>query len=290
MNVSSLSGGFSYMNGHVLTMKKIVLFSFFLLGIQQSTNCVSLASSFKKLAPSFFKSKELSAPRIALITINDDMNFYQVAQHLIAVAKNRAFDGAILVVNNYDGSLGAFSVIHDLIKKVSEKKPIVCLVGQGALSCGYVIASATNYIFAHTLSDLGALGVIRQVKRYKQAKVKEDSLEADMHVELLFSGAFKSETHVFAKDLTDEQRRSLQAELDFSYAAMLDMVAKNRNLKRENYKEWAEGQVFIAPHALKLGLIDQIGTIFDAEEKIRELVVKKNSQATYGSGVTVVTL
>lgn len=272
------------------SISKMVVFVFLIFGIQQVAHSFSVHDSLKKMIPSLFKQQPLRAPRIALITINDDINFFQVSQHLVDIAKNPTFDGAILIINNNGGSLGSFSVIHDLIKKVSKTKPIVAVVGQGALSCGYLIASVTQYIFAHTLSDIGGIGVILQVNRYKQMKIKENDLEADMQVNLLYAGEFKVDTHVFAKDLSDEQKKGLQDNLNFSYNQIVTMVAENRNLKRDAYKEWAEGKKFLAPRALELGLIDQIGTIFDAEEKVREFVVKKNPQAVYGPGVTVINL
>lgn len=272
------------------SFSKMVVFVFLVFGIQQVAYSFSVHDSLKKMIPSLFQQQPPRAPRIALIAINDDINFFQVAQHLVNISKNPTFDGAILIINNNGGSLGAFSVIHDLIKKVSKTKPIVAVVGQGALSCGYLIASATQYIFSHTLSDIGAIGVILQVNRYKQMKIKENDLEADMQVNLLYAGEFKVDTHVFAKDLSDEQKKGLQDNLNFSYDQIVTMVAENRNLKRDAYKEWAEGKKFLAPRALELGLIDQIGTIFDAEEKVRELVVKKNPQAAYGPGVTVINL
>ncbi len=272
------------------SVSKMVVFVFLIFGMYQATYSFSIHDSLNKMISSLFKQQTPRAPRIAFIAINDEIKFFQVAQHLVNVAKNPTFDGVILVINNNGGSLGAFSVIHDLIKKVNKSKPIIAVVGQGALSCGYLIASATQYIFAHTLSDIGAIGVIRQISRYKQAKIKENDLEAEMQVNLLYAGEFKVDTHVFAKDLSDEQKKVLQDNLNFVYGKIVDMVAENRNLKRDTYKVWAEGKKFLAPRALELGLIDQIGTIFDAEEKVRELVVKKNPQAAYGPGVTVINL
>lgn len=157
---------------------------------------------------------------------------------------------------------GDYSVIHDMVKKLAAAKPVVCLVEGRALSCGYLVASATTTIFAHSLSDVGGMGVITWVNRYHNSRVNDGSIKTDLKQKIFSVGAFKAMYEVFSPELTEQQRSYLQEYLVKIYNSMIKIVAQNRNLSEGDYKTWAEGKIFNAQEALERGLIDQIGTIF----------------------------
>lgn len=251
------------------------------------------AFSVRDYLPTILHKEEVAIesimPKVAVIYLDEALDFKKTANNLVSAAKNKEILGIVLIINNFGGSVGAYSVIHDLIKKVSTIKPVISLICQGAYSCGYMVASASTYIFAHSLSDVGNIGVLSEITRYKNPKVKTN-LIADMNVELLQAGEFKTLHMYYAKDLLPHEKEYLQDILDQTYQKFLEMVARNRNLDITQYKEWAEGKTFIAPEALRLGLIDEIGTIFDVQQKMLSLITKKNSNVTYSDDIEFVVM
>lgn len=223
-------------------------------------------------------------PRVAIVFIQPQVNFTESILDLIGIAKNKDILGVIFVIDNNGGPLAQYSALHDVMKKMSLIKPTVSLVAGNAYSCGYLIASAANYIIAHSCSGIGSIGLLHEVARYKNAKTKGQT-EADLEVEIFQAGACKTLFNEFAKALTDEDRKYLQDNLTISYKQFLKLVAENRNLSLDNYTDWAEGKSFISCEALKRGLIDEIGTAFEAEKKIIELIRQKYPDFTFADEI-----
>jgi protease-4 len=215
-------------------------------------------------------------PQIVTIQIADPVDFNECAHKLIYAIKQSNVVGVILRINCCGGNLGDFSMLHDLIKKLSKVKPVVALVIDSAFSCGYLVASASNYIYAHSLSAVGAIGVVSWLERHSNMQIEENGFKADLKKQPFYEGEFKVIFDPTAPDLTENQRSYFQDCLFKAYKNFINLVAQNRTIDKDNYKVWAEGRVFLAQEALELRLIDGIGTIFEAEEKIKQLILDRN--------------
>ncbi len=224
----------------------------------------------------FSMSPQQRQQKVVAIEMYDPINFKECAMQLFNATKDPNVVGVILMVNSSGGSTGDFSVLHDMIKKLASMKPVVCLVMGRAYSGGYLIASAANVVLAHSVSGIGSIGVERHVDRYNNVHIKDGQIRADLKAELFKAGEFKDLGNPFSSDLNENQRSFIQAELMKKYSSFITFVAHNRHLQKDDYKTWAEGKDFDASEALELGLIDEIGTIFDAEERIKELIVRRN--------------
>ena len=246
-------------------MKKIVVS---LLLIPFSLNCYSL--------PWFSTPEPQPRQKVLLMRISDPIKFEDLQDKLYLAINQPAVVGVICIIDCGGGKATDFSVIHDMIKKLVSKKPVVSLVTGNACSGGYRVASAANIILAHTSSEIGGIGTYIEYSRYSNAHVKYKDTEADVEISLFKAGEFKAIGNPYAPELTENQRAFIQEKLMRHYDAFIDMIVQNRHIKKDEYKEWAEGKTFYAPEALELGLIDGIGTIFDAEDKIKELILKRN--------------
>ena len=233
------------------------------------------------------KTVAATVPKVRSLYLPDTLDFKQVIKDLIAAGKDSDIAGIILFIDNNGGDSGSFSVLHDLIKKIADIKPIVGLIGSSALSGGYWVSTAADYLIAHSCSDIGSIGVYSSITKLKKPKQIVD-VEAEMEVEVFIAGEFKALWHQYGKDLSEKQKAYMQSEIDMIYKKFLETVAKNRKLDPSSYKEWAEGKCFIAEQALSLGLIDEIGTIFEAEKKILELIRLKNPTMVYADDITLV--
>jgi len=176
---------------------------------------------------------------------------------------------AILIKAECPGSAsGTSQAIYneiEMLKKKYPKTPIVTLVENICASGGYYVASATDYIIAPPSAIIGSIGTTFQYlfqlhDFIDQFKVKYKSLAA---------GKYKKTTDPFV-NMTPEEEKLLQSVLNDSYEQFTIDVAKKRKLSLKNKEQWADGKIFTGNQALKLGLIDSLGSAYSAEEIIRE--------------------
>lgn len=144
--------------------------------------------------------------------------------------------------------------------------PTVAQIRQSGLSGAYWAASATDFIFASSLSDVGGIGIT-------QSYVSEDgNYEKEGFVfNSLTTGKFKD---MFSpqKPLTVEERELAERDLAISHDIFVNSVAEYRGLPVERVQELADGSSMQGEMAVGEGLIDAIGGSFEVEEYLRQLL------------------
>lgn len=164
-------------------------------------------------------------------------------------------DAIILRISSTGGSTSWFFDIYKTVKKISEKIPVVIFIDD-AISAGYLVASAGNYIVCNPMGGVGSIGTVCSVPKYENPIIQ--------------SGEHK----VCGGKLKDCQQNMLQNWVDELYSFFCQIVAKERNLNLSEKNKWADGKQFSAENALELGLIDKIGTFDDAVEKTKKLLAQ----------------
>lgn len=230
--------------------------------------------------------------KVGIIHIPDNINFPQLIKTLTEAAKNNELQGLILLIDNNGGDVGQFSTVHDLIKKITTIKPIVGLVCGSAYSCGYMIASATNYLMCSEGSNIGSIGAIVELQKFRDlhlAANPNNHLNTAVDVEIWTGGTYKAMSNPNSA-LTEIQRNYIKEFVEKTYQYFINLVARNRNLSAENYMDWADAKIFMGYEAVELGLVDEIGTILDAEQKVLELIKQKSPDASFESTIETVEL
>lgn len=227
-------------------------------------------------------------PCIASIFINNEIVFTQIMNDLQNAANNSSVHGILLLIDNYGGSTGNYSAVHDMVKKVATMKPVVGLIVGNAFSGGYWVASACDYLICPSCSELGSIGSMYEITKYKDAKVT-GNLEALLDIDVITAGEYKGLTHPH-KAWTDKHRTFIKEHTQKMYMLFAKSVAQNRKLDMAKCEEWADAKVFLSPEALELGLVDQIGTIFEAEDKLRELIHARNPDIIFEKEITYLKL
>ena len=171
---------------------------------------------------------------------------------LIAAVDDTSVDEVILKIESPGGIVYGVAEIHDLIKDLKKTKPINAYVNGMACSAFYWIPTACTNIYAYMQSDVGSIGVYMLHVDYSQ-HLKEMGIK----VEYIQAGKYKTAGNQY-EPLTKESRTYLQEGIDQIYDDFTKTVSDSRNLKIEEQSKWAEGKVFEAREALKLGLIDKI--------------------------------
>jgi protease IV len=223
-------------------------------------------------------------PRIAVIDFSNTVDLVRLEKLLINIAKDQTIQGVLLTINHKGGG-NEVIVIHDLIWRLKRVKPVVGLIRGDAFSAGYWVASAVDYLIAHTASEVGNIGVVREVHRWQPTTIKHGEYEATAKIHLLKAGKYKALGNPWSDDLSEDETIYIQADIDAVYELFKRTVAVNRSLDLAQADDWANGKTFMALKALELKLIDEIGTVFEAESKLVELIQNKNPDCLISNNV-----
>lgn len=184
---------------------------------------------------------------------------------------NRAKDdekikAIILRVNSPGGSSAASDAIYRELKKFEEtKKPVVVSMADIAASGGYYISAIADQIYANPSTITGSIGVIMQFQNLQELY---DKLGIDSKV--FKSGPYKDMGNPDRK-LTSEEKNILQNMVNDVYQEFIKAVSEGRDMPKSKVKEIADGRIFTGKKAKELGLVDKLGTFYDAVEKTAKL-------------------
>ncbi len=148
--------------------------------------------------------------------------------------------------------VGGESLMRGL-RRVSETKPVIAVMGEMATSGGYMTALGADHIIANPGTITGSIGVIMQT-----ADVTELLDMLGIRPEVLKSGPFKAQPNPMER-FTDEAREAVQALIMDSFQQFVGMVAERRGRDREEILALADGRIFTGRQALENGLIDALG-------------------------------
>ncbi len=168
----------------------------------------------------------------------------------------------ILRINSPGGSVTATQEVGDEIKKIRAKgKLVVTSMGDIAASGGYWLAACTDKIYANSTTLTGSIGVYISYSNweelYKKIGVKSDKIKSGVHKDILAND----------RPMTEEERQLIQNIVDENYDEFVNVVAEGRKLDRLRVKELADGRIYSGRQAKELGLVDELGNLYDVVDK-----------------------
>lgn len=164
----------------------------------------------------------------------------------------------VLRVNSPGGTPVAAEEIISQINKTRTVKPVVISMGDIATSAAYYISSQANRIVANPDTFTGSIGVIWTFKNKSKAY---DDLGVTVYVAK--SGNFKDMGSDW-RGLTDSEKSYVNAIINESYDRFVDNVATGRNLPVDKVREIADGRIYTGTAAKEMGLVDDLGGLYDA--------------------------
>ena len=189
-------------------------------------------------------------------------------EKLQKAARDKDVKAVVLRINSPGGTVsGSDLMYHELIefRKHTKKPVIACILDVGA-SGGYYLACGSDGIVASPACVTGSIGTIMQTVSFA-GTMKILGIRA----EAIKSGELKDMGSPF-KDLEPKEREVLKGLIMHFYGNFLDVVQKARpKLARAKLEQLADGRVFTAQEAKKVGLIDRIGYLPDAIRWAKEL-------------------
>jgi len=181
--------------------------------------------------------------------------------------KDKKIKAVLLKINSPGGTVTASDIIYHELRRFKEKtgaKIIVSMMDLAA-SGGYYISLPADYIMAHPTTVTGSIGVIAM--RPELSGLME---KIGVDVTLNKTGKNKDMGSWFRKQ-TKEEESLIQDIIDNMDQRFIGLVKKHRKLTPSAEQEVATARVFVADEALKLGLVDSIGYINDALEKVKKI-------------------
>lgn len=164
----------------------------------------------------------------------------------------------VLRVNSPGGSVIASDIIRDELAAAKAKDiPVIVSMGDVAASGGVWVSTPAETIFAEPTTITGSIGVA----------IAFPTLENVFdYIGVNFDGVTTSEHAGWGVN------QAVDAKLDAvfarwassAYQRFIDTVANSREKDPEYIRSIAGGRVWLAPRALELGLIDELGTLEDA--------------------------
>ena len=179
-------------------------------------------------------------------------------------------------MNMLDGGehciVGKTTQIRHALKLVKAKKPVVVSMGGMAASGGYWISSPANYIFAEPTTITGSIGIFGLIPNFSGLVTDKLGVTFDGVTTNKFSDY---ETDLILGKDNDEIMKHLQTYINQGYLQFLDIVSEGRGIKPAEVDSIGQGRVWLATDALKIKLVDQLGSLDDAVKKAAELAKAK---------------
>lgn len=195
-----------------------------------------------------------------------------VGQLLDRALEDRRIRAVVLEIDSPGGEVTATEELYYRLLTLREHKPLIVTVGDLAASGGYYMAAAGDYVYAKPASLVGNVGVISFLPPADQQRFADE--------DYVSTGPFK---------FSGGSRGDFVRQIELMKLAFLEAVYAQRGDRLAVDRETlAGGEVFMGLQAVRLGLVDELGSrseaIFKAGQMARlaHYQVLDVNQAVYG--------
>ena len=165
----------------------------------------------------------------------------------------------ILRIDTPGGDALAANIVHRELKLLKEVKPLIVSMGDQATSGGYWMACAGDYIFGSSATLTGSIGAYAIA--YNGQKGLNKWLKVNVETVRTHSS---SDAGSIYRPMSAFELAKIQKEIDDTYRQFVGTVSQERGLLFEEADALAQGRIWSGGDALKNGLIDRIGGLYDA--------------------------
>ncbi len=267
-------------NKAVLGILLVVFLSFVLLMIFASYTIKNLAGGGEDGAGiSFSSSKESKSIAVVEVT-GVIMESKKIIELLERAVEDKETKAIIMRINSPGGAVAPTQEIYEEMRRIDELyeesegakgKPIYASFGSMAASGGYYLGAGARRIYSNAGTITGSIGVIMQnldlSKLYEWAMVKQVNITAGRYKDMGQPN----------RGLTKEERDILNNMISGVHSQFIRDIERTRGPKiKGDLKELAQGQIFSGEEAQKLGLVDEVASLWQAGRRIhKELKIEK---------------
>jgi len=183
----------------------------------------------------------------------------QVIKQLHEARDDESVKAVVLRINSPGGSAAASQEVGVEIKKMRAKgKIVVTSMGDVAASGGYWLAACTDKIYANSTTMTGSIGVYvpyaNWEELYKKVGIYQEKIKSGPHKDILSP----------ERAMTSDERAIIQVMVDDIYNQFVIVVAEGRNMDVAAVRKLADGRIYTGNQAKQLGLVDELGNMYDA--------------------------
>jgi protease-4 len=235
----------------LLAIPLAVGFVFFVLGSFSSYSDLSL-----------LPGRKIGLVRVEEVIYNSD----KFVGQLRSFYKDKSIVGVIVRINSPGGGVSASQdIFREILRYKTGGKPLVVSMQSVAASGGYYIACPARKIFATPGTITGSIGVIFEIPHFYNLLNK-----LGIHIETIKAGKFK-DIGSPQREMTPEERAFLQNVLDDTHRQFIDDVCTARPAHCDSIRAVADGRIFTGRQAIKIGLIDTLGSYEDALDYLKKI-------------------
>ena len=172
--------------------------------------------------------------------------------------RNKDVKAIVLRIDSPGGSALTSDLIWRELELTKKVKPIVVSMGNYAASGGYYIACNANTIFAQNNTITGSIGVFGILPNFSELTNK-----IGIHTQQVKTHENAAPYSPFVP-LDDKLKAVTLEGVEHIYKTFVTHVAEGRKMTFAQVDSIAQGRVWAGSEALKLGLVDRIGSLDDA--------------------------
>jgi protease-4 len=194
-------------------------------------------------------------PAVGVIFLDDALyggTSHDLTSQIIYAREDPDIRAVVMVINTPGGTVSDTESVYRELIQLRQTKPVVAVIEGMAASGGYYLASGTDFIYSKASSEVGNIGVIGYVP------------DAPIVLEAVYStGPYK---------MWGMPRDAFVREMEMLKQQFLKVVLRGRGERlKMSPEEVLSGQIFPGSEALRLGLVDALGSLSEGYAKAAEL-------------------
>lgn len=183
----------------------------------------------------------------------------KVVSDLDKLAKDESVKAVVLRINSGGGSAYASEQMWRAVQQLKAKKPVVVSMSGMAASGGYYLSCGADYIVADKTTLTGSIGIFGMVP--DASELLTDKL--GLHFDVVKTNV-SSDFGAMGRGFNAVESAAMQNYVNRGYRLFLKRVADGRKMTPEQVDKIAQGRVWTGNQALKIKLVDKLGTLNDA--------------------------
>ncbi len=189
------------------------------------------------------------------------------------IRKDSSIKAVVFRINSPGGSALASEIIWQELTELKKTKPVVVSMGKYAASGGYYISAPADYIFAEPFTITGSIGVFGLFFNLKPLVSDKFGITPNIVKTNLSADALS-----FLRKPTATEIRFIRDQIEDIYQTFINHVADGRGLETSFVDSIGQGRIWTASQALKIHLIDEIGTLDKAVQKAANIANIANQE------------
>ncbi len=199
------------------------------------------------------------------LELGSGVDLETLRKSLEGALEEKRIKAVVLRIDSPGGDALASAEMLQMLDSAAVKKPMVVSMSGVAASGGYMTALAGRTIFAQPLTITGSIGVYALKPDVSGAVAK-----LGLGRTVVTRGRFADANTPF-KPLDDEAYGKFMQASGEIYQDFIGKVARFRKMKTERVDALAGGRVWTGSQAIKVGLVDRPGGLFDALREAQRL-------------------